>query len=329
MWLDGSFDKPKFGPWSSGTISSNATISSWPHYVEITSSHEPLKSWQYQAVYAEEGKKKEVLSYFDGSLRNRQTVTRINSNDQAVVGESVYDNQGRAAIQILPTPVENAALKYYPQLNRSYDPNANNVFEMVPFGHQDFDWDASSSLTSCNSSSNSMSTASGAAKYYSDNNTATGNWQDQVPLSGSSNLNTAITSGFPYTQVEYTADNTGRIAAQSGVGETYMIDGEHATRYYYGQPTQEELNRLFGYQVGNVLRYKKNMVVDANGQVSVSYLDPQGRVIATALAGDNTVSENETVTHLESLVDETNSALHLLCCTDVLAKFKRRRYRYR
>lgn len=43
---------------------------------------------------------------------------------------------------------------------------------------------------------------------------------------------------------------------------------------------------MFGSDVGFAEHYKKNMVADANGQVSVSYLDPQGRVIATALAGE-------------------------------------------
>ena len=45
-----------------------------------------------------------------------------------------------------------------------------------------------------------------------------------------------------------------------------------------------ELRRLFGSNVGTASHYKKNYVVDANGQVSVSYLDMAGRVIATALS---------------------------------------------
>ncbi|MCH2233786.1 MAG: hypothetical protein MK078_05990, partial [Crocinitomicaceae bacterium] len=118
---------------------------------------------------------------------------------------------------------------------------------------------------------------SGASNYYSAVPTAEGNWQDYVPDA----------HDFPYVQTEYTPDNTGRIRRQSGVGADYTIDGDHATEYYYVQARQEELNRLFGYQVGYNSRYKKNMVVDANGQVSISYIDPQGRVIATSLAGTN------------------------------------------
>ena len=125
----------KFGPWT--TLNHQlGTLGNWPHYVKVSTTHEALKNWQYQSVYAEEGKKKEIVSYFDGSLRNRQTVTTINSNDEAIVGENVYDNQGRSAVQILPTPVGNPSLRYYPALNKN---NAGDIFT-----HQDFDWDPSS-----------------------------------------------------------------------------------------------------------------------------------------------------------------------------------------
>ena len=134
-WTDNDLadtDMLYFGPWSSDG-SDPLKVGDWPNYIEISTDHEAIKNWQYQAVYAEEGKKKEIVSYFDGSLRNRQTVTRINSNKEAVVGENVYDNQGRSAIQILPTPVENAALRFYMNLNRNEEGNV--------YTHNDFDWD--------------------------------------------------------------------------------------------------------------------------------------------------------------------------------------------
>src|SRR5690554_6131046 len=46
------------------------------------------------------------------------------------------------------------------------------------------------------------------------------------------------------------------------------------------------LNKLFGSEVGYSNHYQKNAVIDANGQVSVSYIDISGKVIATALAGE-------------------------------------------
>lgn len=92
-------------------------------------------------------------------------------------------------------------------------------------------------------------------------------------------------NGYVFSQTVYTQDNTGRIAQQGGVGEAFQV-GSHDTRYYYGSPSQEELDALFGTSVGNSSHYFKNMVQDANGQVSVSYTDMHGRTIATALAGN-------------------------------------------
>src|SRR5205807_1059180 len=56
-------------------------------------------------------------------------------------------------------------------------------------------------------------------------------------------------------------------------------------RYYYGNPEPYDLEALFGTEVGDYTHYQKNMVRDANGQYSVSYVDMHGRTVATALAG--------------------------------------------
>ena len=146
----------KNGAWSTDGSTILNAISDWPHYIEIGEEHEGNMNWQFQAVYAEDGKKKEIISYFDGTLRNRQTVTRINSNNEAIVGESVYDNQGRAAISILPTPVDYPGIQYYPDLNRNMSEN--------PFNHTNFDWDDIAADT-CNLSPEQMSTSNGASKY--------------------------------------------------------------------------------------------------------------------------------------------------------------------
>src|SRR5690606_10095756 len=108
-------------------------------------------------------------------------------------------------------------------------------------------------------------------------------------------------------------DNTGRIRRQSGVGVDHKLGSGHETQYFYLQPSQEELNRLFGYKVGYKARYKKNMVIDANGQVSVSYLDPQGRVIATAIAGGSPAM-------FDNLEDEANTNMHRVAFADLLGK---------
>ncbi|WP_299313038.1 RHS repeat-associated core domain-containing protein [uncultured Aquimarina sp.] len=280
--------KYKYSNWSSGSTL-KTKVSDWPHYYEITAeeSHHTLKNWQFQASYAEEGKKKEVVSYFDGSLRNRQTVTKINSDNHAVVGEVIYDAQGRPAIEVLPVPVNNTKIDYVSDFNTIEDSNG----ALLPYSYQDFDTDTKVSLNQV--LTESMSDKTGASKYYSPNNDIEGFFKERI----------AQASGKPFSQIEYTNDNTGRIKRKGGVGVTHQLGSKHEMKYYYSTPKQKELNRLFGYNVGNELRYKKNIVIDPNGQVSASYIDPQGRTIATALAGADPLS-------LEPLKDEADLELH-------------------
>lgn len=293
-WMDSPM-LDKYGKWS-GNPATKTIVNDWgtTNIITVIQEHEGGKNWQYQATYAENGKKKEVAQYFDGSLRNRQTVTRINSDNQSVVGETVYDNEGRGVIQVLPVPQKNPAIQYYPDINN----NGTNQ----TYSHKDFDWeleDADCAVTPAGS----MSTTTGAANYYSPGAHSTdADWQQYVPDA----------QQYPFTQVEYTPDNTGRIRNQSGVGATHKIGSGHETFYYYLQPSQQELDRLFGYKVGYKQRYKKNMVVDANGQVSVSYLDAQGRVIATALSANNQTAFED--------VDSENNGVHQTVTTDLLNK---------
>ncbi|HEU4719484.1 MAG TPA: hypothetical protein VFU15_16690, partial [Bacteroidia bacterium] len=90
------------GVWSD---SDDGTVDDALSSYHVTTPHEASLNWQVTTTFAEDGKKKEVISYFDGSLRNRQTVTRINSDDNVIVGETMYDHQGRPAINVLPAPV--------------------------------------------------------------------------------------------------------------------------------------------------------------------------------------------------------------------------------
>ncbi|AEA42439.1 RHS repeat-associated core domain-containing protein [Fluviicola taffensis] len=268
-----------FTPWS--TNDGLVAVSSCDYYQQTTP-YDVLKNWQYSSTYAEEGKKKEVVSFFDGSLRNRQMVTKINSDNTTIVGETIYDYQGRPAIQVLPVPVaptdcetpdaENS-LKFYEKFNRK---NATDAYTKL-------DFDTSSMIDSCSTILGPMHPSSGASNYYSSSNPDTDGIQGYLPDA----------QQFPFSQVEYTPDNTGRISRQGGVGAEFQLGSGHETKYFYGHPFQEQLDRLFGSEVGDYAHYQKNMVIDPNGQVSVSYLDQEGRVIATSLAGeapDNLIS---------------------------------------
>ncbi|PKB18343.1 RHS repeat-associated core domain-containing protein [Flavobacterium sp. 5] len=287
-------NKVYYGPWSSGIANKN-TVADWiKSYKLLNFEHESLKNWQFQASYAEQGKKKEVVSYFDGSLRNRQTVTKINTDEKAIVGELLYDAQGRPAIEILPVPLNQKYIRYFKDLNQ----NTKNQL----FTHLDFDWESSDST--CNPSLSGMINTSGSSKYYSGKNDIDSPFKNYIPSA----------SDYPFSQTEYTPDNTGRISRKGGVGPEHQLGKGHEMQYIYSVPNQEELNRLFGYEVGYAAHYKKNIVIDPNGQSSVSYLDPQGRTIATALAGGANGLK------LDALYDTNDENLHKTIKVDLLNK---------
>ena len=229
--------------------------------------HERPLNWQSNISFAEEGKRKVVLQYYDGSLRSRQTVTKDNTTNTTIVGETYYDYQGRPAIQVMPSPTISNIIKYTASFNVSINGEQ--------YSQSNYDT-LRDNLSFCDIHADAMIDTSGASQYYSPHN--------PVVTAG---LNQFIPNAhnYPFTETEYTPDNTGRISRQGGVDSLYQLGNGHETKYFYGTPAQDELDGLFGTDAGDVSHYFKNMVRDANGQYSVSYVDMHGRTIATALAG--------------------------------------------
>ncbi|THU38416.1 hypothetical protein FAM09_17250 [Niastella caeni] len=247
--------------------------------------HQENLNWQYSATFAEEGKKKEVVSYFDGSLRSRQMVTINNSDQVAVVQESVYDEFGRAAANILPAPTDDNKFHFYPNFNR----NTSNT----PYDYNNL---RGTPGVNCEMVPGKLGDGDGAAKYYSASNSFLTKSPGD-PLYRKYNSYIPNAEGFPISVKQFTNDNTGRVRIQGAVGPRFQPgapnptdptdrDYRHVTKYYYGKPESWELDRLFGNDVGYANHYQKNMVVDPNGQISISYLNASGKTIATALTGD-------------------------------------------
>jgi RHS repeat-associated protein len=264
------------GKWNyKASISGSTKFAIW-----ATAWNEQALNWQYSNSFAEEGKSKEVMTYFDGTLRGRQTVT-INTSDKIPVAqENIYDQFGRVAASIMPAPYIDGVptIKYKSNLNMA--------------GTLPYTFASLSTIGSnCEISPLPLSTTSGASRYYSSQN-------DFLALPTTNNLyrpfNKLIPDAeqYPLSVTQYNNDNTGRIRLQGGVGAAFQPgkaaqdDKSNTTKYYYGKPDQWELDRLFGNDVGYAEHYQKNMAVDPNGQVSISYLDASGKTIATALSGE-------------------------------------------
>jgi hypothetical protein len=224
-------------------------------------------NWQYGVTYAEDGKRKEGITFIDGSGRTRQSTTILNTDYNAVVGQPIYDYLGRPAVNQLPAPVTNEGMRFYDQLTMA---GSGDYYDFT-----DFDLDGNIAGPTAISDLDSK----GAGVYYSDQNT--------TPM-GINGAYTPDAEGYPFSRTRFMNDGSGRVYSQSGVGADFKPGSGKETRYYYSNPTtQEELDRLFGNEVGNVSQYKKTYVVDANGQASVTYSDQSGRTIASALTGDS------------------------------------------
>jgi RHS repeat-associated protein len=246
------------------------TLSPLEYYT--ISGHDIIKNWQYSGTFAEEGKKKEIMSYFDGSQRNRQTVTKINSDKHVIVGETIYDFQGRPAVNVLPVPTPLSCPAPGSESVIRYHENFNVNSAQSFYSKTDFDYDLSGV---CLPWAAPMDTSSGASNYYSNDNPDKDLQQAYLPHA----------RRYPFTHTEYTPDNTGRIRSQSGAGKEFQLGSGRETKYLYGQPNQIQIDRLFGSEAGDASHYKKNITIDPNGQSSVSYLNQEGQTIATALAG--------------------------------------------
>jgi RHS repeat-associated protein len=265
------FTQRREGRWSSHGWAENGMVSSFgtnnKDRYAVSSGHENNLNWQWSTGFAENGKSKTVISYLDGTLRSRQMVTHNSTDDISIVGESFYDHVGRPALSALPAPTGESLMRYYDAFNVSRTRKA-------PYSWQDYD--STDGVNLCENKVAPMDTTSGASRYYSYANPDKGGFQAYVPDA----------QMYPFSHTEYTPDMTGRIRRQGGVGKDHQLGSGHETKYYYGAVgSQQELTALFGVEVGNYQHYKKNMVADPNGQVSVSYIHPSGKVIATALAG--------------------------------------------
>jgi len=288
------------GDWNYKCNKNSGTITGYHFWPLIW--NDSYTNWQYSATFAEEGKKKEVVSYFDGTLRGRQTATINNADNVLIVQEDIYDQFGRKTASILPAPFKEAS-GTAPHLRHVSNFNLNNAGTPVAYKYTDIT--GAAGATDCEILPQPLSTTSGASSYYSNSPTNSfktlTNYNKFIPDAG----------GYPIAVTQYTKDNTGRTKLAGGVGPAFQPGTGTATvpsrtsKYYYGKPEQWELDQMFGNDVGFAEHYTKNMVIDPNGQISLSYLNASGKTIATALAGP----KPDNLDQLPNIVSNPNQSL--------------------
>ncbi len=247
--------------WSKWTTSAQSfTLGTFPNKIYVWWHENKTQNYQSSVQFSENGKNMPSVNYFDNIGLSRQTVVLNNAIGKSIASNNFYDYYGRASGASLPVPTDNDFISFNPDLTL----RGGVPYNKTHFADGDF---LDIPL--------SMQNSSGAGKYYSENN----------PINNPRDKFIPNANGYPFTIQEYKPDGSGRIARQSGAGSAHALGSNHETKYYYGKPEQEELDKLFGNDVGFAGQYQKNMVIDANGQVSLSYIDLSGKIIATALAG--------------------------------------------
>ena len=186
-------------PWDKGNVVNVSMLNATEY--QALDGHREGFNWQHSRSYAEEGKHKDVITYFDGTMRSRQSVSKLESDNHAIVSESYYDHVGRATIQSLPVPYITSPTTYAQSID--YYDNFN-THDSIPYNRSHFEKDNAD----CIEPPDTMD-ASGSGQYYSDANTIIDGHQAYVPDA----------LGFPFTQIIYTQDQTGRVRFEGGVGE--------------------------------------------------------------------------------------------------------------
>ncbi|MBT1708764.1 hypothetical protein KK062_11040 [Fulvivirgaceae bacterium PWU5] len=236
----------------------------------VVLNHQLQKNWFSQTVFAEGGRYKKIMNYLDGTSRSRQIQTSLSTAQVTLVGEFLYDFEGRKSVETMIVPSSTTSLQYksgfhiFQPIDPTVSSNTSGIREKFHYDNY-------------RTTNSTLSNQAGAGKYYSSSNDLGGIHRDYI----------ADGHGYVYTQKEYTRDGINQVSRQSRVGEAFRIDGNHATRFNYGEAAPSELIRLFGSNAGVAGHYNKTLAVDPNGQVSVSYLDQEDHVVASALAGDS------------------------------------------
>jgi len=250
-------------------------------------------NWQYTINFSEEGKYKHVINYFDGSLRGRQTQTKINTDNLYVIAlDKSYDYEGRPAIQTLPTPLQQTYLRYRDDIVKVGSSSR-------PYIPTDYD------RVSCSQPDSlpPVLTSSAAGKYYSSANTDTAGVQKFVPDA----------KGYPIVQSIYSPDN--RLLWQGGAGYDHQLWTMRGTRYEYTEPLDGELNFYFKNEAGVAANFAKTVTMDPNMQSSFTISNPAGKPIATGLIG-----LPSSTTPIESINGQNNDSF----CSDILNGVKQR-----
>ena len=255
------YERPYYGAWSE-ILSSNV--------IELTQDFDDTRNWSYNVVYGQGGKKGESLTIYDATGRVRQSIVKDSEEDHLIVSEGFYDYDGVPTIQVLPGVVPSTKMAFYENFTISNTNGVEKPFDKENFGYDEKIDNPDPIFQKANTSNEFHN------NYFSENN----------PFLSDDGLEKylPVDNGYGFTQTLFDAE--GRVTKQSGVGATHKMGSDHETQIWYGNPSQYELDALFGNDAGHAIHYSKVLTRDANGQLTVATYNMAGQVIYTAKVGD-------------------------------------------
>ncbi len=218
-------------------------------------------NWIYSRVFTEDNRMSEQITYANGLNQVEQTQTHLFSDDSRLITQSVQDYSGRPRLVTMPVPVAGGLEGYEDKFLTTGD----NTYTA-----EHFDTDG-------RYRDPAQVDSSGAFGYYSNEN-------EDLSLPGS--------QGYPYAVSFYTNDGTGRVVEQTSPGRTFAVgeqaDGKGRTvRTLYGNPSEEELVRVFGDEAPSAESVLKTITIDQNNTASVTYASKEGNTIASCMTVSN------------------------------------------
>lgn len=258
-----------YGPWTEPT-ESGLVLGLSGGFVQIPRSVSDSLNWDLKMNFVEDGKYKEVITYYDGLLKPKQVQTRFNSNpDQTVVAQTLYDYEGRAVINSLPIPVENTSRFDY--VENFLRPSGANEYGKIKY-------DSLLDLSVCPPKEKPIAPLDPNApsnQYYSRNNPDKSGKSAYIPDA----------EGYPLVRKLYAAENNEKVLFEGMAGSTLQYGNDNHTEYLYGTPLQAELNRYFGQDIGKYNYYRKMITTDVHNQDMFSITDKEGRLVASGMIG--------------------------------------------
>ncbi|WP_192347925.1 RHS repeat domain-containing protein [Algoriphagus sp. Y33] len=258
-----------YGAWTvtadKGTLSSVSGSS-----VQIQRSHHDSLNWDLKMSFVEDGKYKQVMTYYDGLLKHRQVQTRFNSKPgQTIIAQSLYDHEGRAVINSLPIPVD-SFYKFSYLSNflhpAGYTEYSRSMYDFIP------------NPDTCPPKETPIPPLAPEApgnQYFSANN----------PDKTGVNAFIPNAEGYPMTRKILAAENSEKVLFEGQAGAALQLGNDRHMEYVYGSPLQAELNRYFGQDIGKYNYYRKMVTTDNHGQDMFSITDDEGRIVASGLIG--------------------------------------------